>query len=447
MTTKSLSRDQGGVADADTDAVAISVANLTKEFRIYDNVFRDRIKDVLLSWTGKKHHRLFKALDSVTFKIRRGEIVGIVGPNGAGKSTLLKILASIVYPTSGSVEIRGRLTAVLALGLGFNPRFSGRENIEIGGMLLGMSRAEIRAKEQWIIDFSELGHFIDQPLRSYSSGMQARLSFAVAAAVSPDILIIDEALATGDSMFVQKSLGRIHEICRSGATAIFVSHDLSTIRRLCDRVIFIEKGRIQQDGAAADVLRHYNETIYRYREAEALKQLSPVVRQKLQAKEHLGNGAVIIDQIKILNKDAEEITTVRTGEDVTLELHYQASTGVRDAKLLVHLDKMDGICAYAFQSDKFFNGERGAICGQPIEVKPGRGVFRIHFKAMLFTTTTLLVSVTIYDNEALEDKNSTFLDQLVFRGEHIHRFNVHKPMDNNNSLVFEHPVEFTMDVK
>src|SRR5215472_15286398 len=234
--------------------IAIRVRNVTKDFEIYEKPV-DLALEIL---TRKKRHRTFRALDDVSFEVERGQVLGIIGANGAGKSTLLKIITGVLDVTAGTVDVSGRVTAILELGLGFNPEHSGRDNIYLSGMLYGMPRAEIDRKLESIIDFSGLRAFIEQPVKTYSSGMHARLAFSIATAVDPEILIIDEALAAGDAMFVQKSMRRIRQLCAGGRTVLVVSHGTALLAQLCRNVLWLDNGRIRMSGPALAVVQAYD---------------------------------------------------------------------------------------------------------------------------------------------------------------------------------------------
>lgn len=251
--------------------LSIQVEGLGKCYRIYERP-RDRLLQMLLR-ERKQYFREFWALRNVSFSVGRGETVGIVGRNGSGKSTLLQMICGTVSPTEGSVQTHGRVAALLELGAGFNMEFTGRENVLLNAAIIGFSHEDMQARMQQVLDFSELGDFLDQPVKTYSSGMYARLAFSIAIHVDPDILIVDEALAVGDARFVAKCMRRIKEIKEKGCTILFVSHDVSSVRTLCERVVWLDKGRLIEQGDVFPVTGRFMEYMYQgeLTEQEALQ--------------------------------------------------------------------------------------------------------------------------------------------------------------------------------
>src|SRR4029450_13661999 len=238
---------------------ALRVEGVSKRYRIYERP-NDRLKEMLTRGRWKRHQE-FWALKDVSFEVEAGTTTGIVGPNGSGKSTLLQIITGTLEPTHGSVSLEGRVAALLELGAGFNPEFTGIENVFMNAALMGLSRAETEQLLPEIASFAEIGDFLYQPLKTYSSGMYIRLAFAAAIAVSPQILIIDEALAVGDAVFQHRCTRRIKEMQENGTTILFVSHDPGAIRALCTRAILLNEGRIEADGSPLSVLNRYQKII------------------------------------------------------------------------------------------------------------------------------------------------------------------------------------------
>ncbi len=235
--------------------VVVDVKGLTKTYRLYkDN--KQRILEGLFPFL-KIQHKEFKALDQVSFQVRKGEIVGIIGKNGSGKSTLLKIITGVLNETEGSVKVSGRVSALLELGSGFNPEYTGIENIYMNGTLMGVTRDEMSKRLQDIVNFADIGDFINQPVKNYSSGMFVRLAFAVAINVDADILIVDEALAVGDVAFQAKCMAKMSQIMKNGTTILFVTHDMNTVKRLCQRCIYLDKGVKLMDGPAEEIADEY----------------------------------------------------------------------------------------------------------------------------------------------------------------------------------------------
>lgn len=230
--------------------------HVTKEYRLEHE--RSNLRNLIPGERGVMHgEMLFQALDDVTFDVGEGEAVGIVGANGAGKSTALKLLARVLEPSSGTVWTRGRVASLIELGVGFDPDLSGRENIRFAGQLMGLSRNEIRSNFDAIVDFSGMEHFLEMPLKRYSTGMSARLGFSIASAVQPDLLVVDEVLSVGDYEFQRKSLERIRDLHRNGAALVLVSHSLWMMHALCERLVLLVGGKVAADGPAADVLAQY----------------------------------------------------------------------------------------------------------------------------------------------------------------------------------------------
>jgi lipopolysaccharide transport system ATP-binding protein len=254
----------------------IEVRNLSKKYRLGTSAYHfDRLSDRLAQETRKVWSKLkgnspkenparnwFWGLRDVSLDVHVGEVVGIIGSNGAGKSTLLKILSRITEPTSGYGKLRGRSASLLEVGTGFHPDLTGRENIYLNGSILGMSKAEVRASFDEIVAFSEIGRFLDTPVKRYSSGMYVRLAFAVAAHLQPEILIVDEVLAVGDMAFQKKCLGKMTEVGKSGRTVLFVSHNMAALQNLCERGIVLRKGRLAFDGNVKEAVDHYVQTVY-----------------------------------------------------------------------------------------------------------------------------------------------------------------------------------------
>ena len=258
--------------------VAIAFEGVSKHYSLSLQKEATDIKSMLLHLPRflSNARRPFVALDGIDLRVRRGESLGIIGPNGSGKSTTLRVMSGITPPTSGKVTINGRVSALLELGSGFHPRITGRENAILNAVLLGLTLNEAREVLPAIIEFSELGDFIDQPMRTYSSGMFFRLGFAVAVHVDPEILLIDEVLAVGDAQFQEKCMNHIHGLRRKGVTMVLVTHDMLSLPKFCDRGILIERGQITDEGSPAQVVHNYLARV------EALLALVPERQEELK---------------------------------------------------------------------------------------------------------------------------------------------------------------------
>lgn len=233
----------------------VVVNAISKKYNIYDRPV-DRLKEFV--WRNRRcYHREFWALRDLSVRFPAGSTTALIGPNGSGKSTLLQIIAGVLRPTSGSVDASGRITAILELGAGFQPEYTGRENVMLNGLILGLSEVELLAKLDSIAAFAEIGEFFDQPTKTYSSGMVVRLAFSAAVAVDPEILLVDEALAVGDQRFQDKCVAKIQELRNKGTTIIFVSHHMGTVRKYCDHAVLLNGGRIESQGAVEPVVQMY----------------------------------------------------------------------------------------------------------------------------------------------------------------------------------------------
>jgi lipopolysaccharide transport system ATP-binding protein len=322
----------------------IEFAGVSKKFLIDEDRARS-IQEKLVRTLSRSHSRnpaeVFWALRDVSFTLDRGDALGIIGANGSGKSTILKLISRIIYPTAGRVAVSGRVAALLELGAGFHPDLTGRENVELTGSILGLRRAEVRREFDRIVDFSELARFIDVPIRNYSSGMLMRLGFAVATAFQPEILLVDEVLAVGDQVFQDRCMRRIHEIQREGATIILVSHDLSSVQRLCSRAIWINDGRICADGPANDVTAQYLSGLWEEeaeRDAAAHPRVAHAQIEECDAAaaatasgkpaERWGSGEVRIECAEMLGADGRPASVFRCGARFAVRLAYHAAEPV-----------------------------------------------------------------------------------------------------------------------
>ncbi|MBU0538663.1 MAG: ABC transporter ATP-binding protein [Gammaproteobacteria bacterium] len=303
----------------------VTVTNLGKAYKQYPNRW-SRLAEWLMPF-GKPRHSLKWVLQDINFSIRPGEAVGIIGINGAGKSTLLKMITGTTQPTTGGVHITGRVAAMLELGMGFHPDFTGRQNAFMAGQLLGYSVEEITLLMPEIEGFAEIGEYIDQPVRVYSSGMQMRLAFSVATARRPDVLIVDEALSVGDAYFQHKSFERIREFRKGGTTLLIVSHDKAAIQSICDRAILLKSGRLAMEGKPEEVMDYYN-AVLAERENQTVRQS---IAEEGRIQTVSGSGEASIVDVSVLNEQGESLKVVEVGALVTLRVR---------AKINKALDKL-----------------------------------------------------------------------------------------------------------
>lgn len=319
--------------------IAINVENVTKVYKLYDSPSQ-RLQEALNPF-GKKYHKDFYALRDVNLEVRKGETAGIIGQNGAGKSTLLKIITGVITPTNGSVRVDGKISALLELGAGFNPLISGLENVYYNGTLIGFSKEEMDAKLDDILSFADIGHFIHQPVRTYSSGMFVRLAFAVAVHIEPEILIVDEALSVGDVMFQSKCFEKIKSLMDGGVTTLFVTHNMNTVTSLCNKAYLIDCGRVCGVGSPKEVTLFYYR-LQREREHERKHKDLPKATaeneaapsrakrevsaraQTQQGEERFGLGTAKIVDFAVFNDEGAETFTLEAGSrfSVTVDIEF-----------------------------------------------------------------------------------------------------------------------------
>lgn len=338
------------MSEIENKEVAIQVRNMSKKFRVYFDKGH-MLKEKLL-FTSRNRYETRTILDNISFDIYKGEAVGLIGHNGCGKSTALKLLTRIIYPDSGTVNVKGRVSSLLELGAGFHPDLSGRENIYINASIFGLKRKEIDEKIHEIITFSELGEFIDNPVRTYSSGMYMRLAFSVAINVRADILLVDEILAVGDAAFQAKCLNKIREIKNNGTTIVLVSHSMGQIKEVCDRCIWINHAQVAAIGETEEVAAKYLEYVD---ETEKNKLVSGLIGrpEEIKVTADQKDDLKVLD-VKILDCNLADKRVWGIGESIRIFVKFRFKPNV-SAKIRLEIARADGIVAYANIFDR--NGE------------------------------------------------------------------------------------------
>jgi homopolymeric O-antigen transport system ATP-binding protein len=341
------------------DQIIIQLENVSVKYRVPQEQIGTFKEYFIRLLQGKLKHRSFNALSQASLTINRGEVFGLIGHNGAGKSTLLKLVARVIRPTNGRVLVSGKVAPLLEVGAGFHPELTGRENVFLNGAMLGFSQEEMQEKFPRIVEFSELGDFIDAPLRTYSSGMTARLGFAVATDSQPDILIVDEILSVGDEAFQHKSYERILSIKAQGATILLVSHSMGMIESICQRAAWLHRGQIVAVGNAKSVIDQY---LGRVSEEENRQLIGETRRgEQLDSKVY---RPIEIRQVRIVNDQSYEQQVFHTGEGMSVEIEYVAHEAIDSLEVGIAIHRQDGI---------HITGPNTALDGLEIKMLPGVG--------------------------------------------------------------------------
>lgn len=368
----------------------VSLRDVSKRFRLYRGRRVSTVKDLFVRggprgfFAGEE----MWALRDVSLELPRGRMVGLIGGNGSGKSTLLKLIAGILKPTSGSVTASGRVSALIELGAGFHPEFTGRENIHVNGVLLGLSRAEIRERFDEIVAFAGLAPFIDNPVKTYSSGMYMRLGFAIAVTVDPDILLIDEVLAVGDEAFQHKCVGKIQEFKARGKTILLVSHDLGSVERLCDEAVWLHGGRLMTHGGTREVIDRYLGQVAS-EEAQALG----AEHQRAEAAaaagtaQRWGTREVELTSVRLADRAGQERYLYDAGEPCTIRLAWEAHRPIEDPVFGIGIFRRDGVCCY---------GTNTAIAGLGLGKISGKGEVTVDIHRLDLVEGEYLLDVAVH---------------------------------------------------
>ena len=377
--------------------IVIEINHLTKKYDMYKKP-SDRLKEAL-SPTRKTYHEVFYALNDVNVKVEKGEMIGFIGENGSGKSTILKIITGVLTPSEGEVKIEGNIAALLELGSGFNPEYSGYENIFLNGMVLGYSREEMAEKVDDIINFADIGDHLYQPVKTYSSGMFVRLAFAVAINVDPDMLIVDEALAVGDLEFQLKCMEKFTELRNAGKTILFVSHDVNAVRRFCDRVYWLKNGVVEAEGETMEITETYENFLKK-------KSLKTVDRENSSSEDFSAYDIVEVKSAELLDGNLQPLEIVEQDSKVVIKVVYNVKDdSIKKPVLGVAIRTVD---------NNYVCGLNTLLDEESIPWKKGENVFYLEYEKMA------LLGGEYYFDVALFEENATV--PLVYKTRYLTMF-------------------------
>ena len=372
--------------------IAVEIKNISKKFKVYHNR-ETHLKYAILNILKGKKARLssaFWALKNINIQIEKGKTVGFIGRNGSGKSTLLKLMSQILYPDGGTIETHGKISTLIELGAGFHPELTGRENVYINASILGLSRREVNRKFNEIVHFSGLASFIDNPVKTYSSGMYVRLGFSVAINIDPDILLVDEVLAVGDESFQKKCIKKIHELKKAEKTIVFVSHDLESIEELCDEVYLLQNGQLVKKGKPIDAISEYHRLLMggsdqHLNEGKAMVQDTPMVSN---GKNRWGSKEVEITSVVFLDKNGKETDFITTGDPFRARINYEAHSKIEQPVFGIAIYSDIGI---------HITGPNTKKEGFTIDSVEGKGYIQYEVGSLPLMPGTYLFSAAIYD--------------------------------------------------
>ena len=388
------------------DAISICVENLGKLYRIGERepykTLRDSLARPFRKWqhlgSPEKPDQYIWALKGVSFKVSRGEVVGIIGGNGAGKSTLLKILSRITEPTEGYAEVFGRVGSLLEIGTGFHPELTGRDNVYLSGAILGMKKREIEDKFEDIVEFAGIEKFISTPVKYYSSGMYVRLAFAIAAHLEPEVLLVDEVLAVGDAAFQKKCLGKMGQVAREGRTVLFVSHNMAAVENLCQRAIVLDQGQVTYIGTQSEAITRYL--------TSPVKSTSNLRNRK----DRQGSGAVRVVDIETKDLNGNVLDAVTCGQDIDVYLYFEAAQGLRYRRLIAGL-------TVSTQLDEPIFLHHNRLTRDEFPELPESGAFVCRLERLPLPPSTYKVGYSIMADDQYLDSISNATELTVVEGD------------------------------
>ena len=371
------------------DNISIKVENISKKYcKSLKRSMLYGVKDIarntfgLSSHSDKLRKNEFWAVDDISFEVKKGETLGIIGPNGSGKTTLLKLLNGIFWPDKGKISVKGNVGALIEVGAGFHPLLTGRENIYINAAILGMTKEEVDEKFDEIVEFADIGDFLDVPVKHYSSGMFVRLGFAVAVHCEPDILLVDEVLAVGDIKFQSKSLRKMQEILNKGVSIVFISHNMDAVRRVCKKVVFLNHGKIIDSGESEKMILKYQKDMF-IAENEYLGDLNQITQKRIQRR---GTEEAKITKVDIFDKNGSVKSIFKIGEKIVIQIHYFASQCIQKPIFLVGIRDSNG--TYCVEADSEKDGFN-------LDFISGKGCVTIAFDNFNLASGSYMMSVAL----------------------------------------------------